>query len=420
MSSVRWRLAGGVVAISVLGGALLASGIGASAARSSGRATACTDPLVHDRYNGFHVGVPAGWYLSSISGRIVVFPDYSGRIEAVVQPAYVSGGQSPRTFLAKVLTALAANAKAGGNTLTFHLTSATAAAVSGRVGSSVLAGAATVSFLPVQSAHGSRLGVVSAYWAPADQLGGLRARLASVGACYGPERGTLARFYKDQAFGYTLPLGWTIGTENSDELFLDDGPNASANFILTGPFLGSSTGVTDAQSLLRYAFGKLGIKIDTVLSTVTFPSSTTVTGGKQEEIVTEFLGSLGTKKLHGLVRVISDTGGGVTSGALRIALATPALWNSLNGELIWITYSIQHSFTQDLAAIQRAQQQLAGFSHQVAGFDQALDNEDLVRDPVTGIQYEAPYSAYSQSGPQGAGYYIESGGSEHKLQLLKP
>jgi hypothetical protein len=304
--------------------------------------------------------------------------------------------------------------------LTFRLTSATTAVASGRVGSTALAGAASVSFLPVQSLHGSRLGVVSGYWAPTAQLGGLRTKLASVGACYGPERGTLARFFKAQAFGYTLPLGWTVSTENSDELFLNDGANASANFILTGPFLASSTGVTDAQSLLRYSFGKLGIKIDTVLSTATFPSTTTVTGAKQEEVITEFLGRLGAKRLHGLVRVISVTGGGDTSGALRIALATPGLWNSLNGELIWMSYSIQHKFTQDLAAIQRTQEQLAGFSHQVAGFDQALNGTDLVRDPRTGIQYEAPYSAYSQSGPDGPGYYLGSGGAQRKLELLKP
>jgi len=412
-----WKRAA-IVGLCLLVGAVAASGVGARARRVS--AGGCSDPVVHDRYGGFHVGVPAGWYLSSTSGTIVVFPDYSGRVEALVQTAYAPSGQSPRTFLSKVLAALVQKTRAAGNVATFHLTSATTASVSARVGSSALTGAASVSFVPVQSLHGSRLGVVSAYWAPTAQLGGLRTKLASVGACYGSERGTLARFFKDQAFGYTLPLGWTVGTENSDELFLNDGANASANFILTGPFLGSSTGVTDAQSLLRYAFGKLGLKIDTVLSTATFPSSTTVTGGKQEEIITEFLGRLGAKRLHGLVRVISVTGGGVTSGALRIALATPALWNPLNGELIWMTYSIQHDFTQDLAAIQRAQQQLAGFSHQVAGFDQALNSTDLVRDPATGYQYEAPYSAYSQSGPAGPGYYLGDPADNHKLQVLKP
>jgi hypothetical protein len=327
---------------------------------------------------------------------------------------------SARSFLSRVLAVLSHNAQVAGNALTFRLTSATTATGTGHVGTTAIAGAASVTFTPIQSLHGSRLGVVSGYWAPTAQLAGLRTRLASVGACYAPERGTLARFYKDQAFGYTLPLGWKVGLENSDELFLNDGTSASANFILTGPFLQSTTGVGDAQSLLKYSFQKLGITIDTVLATATLPSTTTVTGGKQEEVITEFLGSVGGKRAHGLVRVISTTGGGVTSGALRIAVAAPALWNSLNGELIWMAYGIEHSFAPDLAAIQHAQEQLAGFSRQVAGFDQALNATDLVRDPSTGIEYEAPYSAYSQSGPQGAGYYIGNPGAERKLQLLTP
>jgi len=404
--------------------ASLAAAAGTSAATTTARSTevntaACHDPVVHDRYDGFHVGVPAGWYLSSIGGTIVVFPDYSAKTESLVQAAYVGSGQSSRSFLWRMLTALAQNVKRGGNALSFRLTGSSTASVTGTVGSTSLAGSASVSFLPTRSAHGTRLGVLSAYWAPTSQFAGLSAKLASVGSCYGPESGTLSRFYKDQAFGYTLPLGWKIGHEDSDELFLDDGPNASANFILTGPFLGSSTGVTDAQSLLRYAFGKLGITIDTVLSTATLPSSTTVTGAKQEEVVTEFLGRIGSKHLHGLVRVISATGGGVTSGALRIALATPALWNSLNSELIWISYSIQHHFTQDLQAILHAQQQLSSFSRQVAGFDYALNGTDLLRDPSTGYQYEAPYSAY-QVGPQGPGYYLGSPGSERKLTIITP
>jgi len=404
--------------------ALLVGAAGTSAATKHDssielNAAACHDPVVHDRYDGFHVGVPAGWHLSSVGGLIVVFPDYSEKSEAVVQTAFVSNGQSARSFLSRMVAVFSGSAKRIGNSLTFRLTSSTTATVTGRVGTTALAGGASVSFLPVHTAHGARLGVVSAYWAPTSQLAGLRGKLASVGACFGPERGTLSRFFSDQAFAFTLPLGWKVGTENADELFLNYGRNASANFILTGPF-GSSTGVTDAQSLLHFAFGKLAIKIDSVLATATFPSTTTVTGAKQEEVITEFLGTNGGKRIHGLVRVISDTGGGFTSGALRIALATPALWNSLNGELIWISYSIEHKFTQDLQTILRTQQQLAGFAQQVAGFDHALNGTDLVRDPSTGIQYEAPYSAYSQSGPGGPGYYLGSAGSQRKLTVITP
>src|SRR5690348_16425934 len=106
-----------IVGLCLLAAAAGLAAVGARAQRVS--AGGCSDPVVHDRYGGFHVGVPAGWYLSSTSGAIAVFPDYSGRTEALVQTAYVASGQSPRSFLSKVLTVLARNAKAAGNVLTF-------------------------------------------------------------------------------------------------------------------------------------------------------------------------------------------------------------------------------------------------------------------------------------------------------------
>jgi hypothetical protein len=157
-----------------------------------------------------------------------------------------------------------------------------------------------------------------------------------------------------------------------------------------------------------------------VLATESAPNTTGANGATNQEAIIDFLGHTGGKKLHGVVRVISSTGGGVTSGALRIALATPQLWNSLNGGLIWVAYGIQHDFTQDLRTILRTQQQLAGFAQQVAGFDQALNGTDIVQDPSTGIQYEAPYSNYNRSGPNGPGYYAGSPGSERKLDLVTP
>jgi hypothetical protein len=406
----------------VVGGCFTTASLGAVApgASASGKAVGvdaagCTDPVVHDSYDGFHIGVPAGWYLSSLSGLIVVFKDYSATTEGVVQTAFVNTNESQRVFISSVLASLSKNAKSAGNLLTFRTVSATTAVASGRVGSVVIAGEARVSFIPAATAHGSELGVVSGYWAPSSQLGAERSELASIGGCFGLQAGTLSRFVKDQWFGYTLPLGWTVGNEGPDELFLEAGPNASANFLLAGPFLASSTGITDAASFQHYCFQRLGLTIKTVLSRATFPSQTTAAGGTEQEIITEFLGTDGSKQVHGLVRTIASTGGGATSGVLRIALATPPLWDSLNGALIWDTYSIEHSFTQDLAAIQQQQEQLAGFSQQVAGFDQALNGADLVEDPATGEEFEAPYTAYSQSGPDGPGYYTGSPGDETKL-----
>lgn len=392
----------------------------ASGSRAAVSGSGCTDPVVRDSYDGFRVGVPVGWHLSSLSGLVVVSKDYSATTEGVVQAAFVGKGESTRAFLSSALAGIAKNAKGAGNELDFRLSGATTAVVSGRVGSVALSGQASVAFLPVVSAHGSELGVVSGYWAPSSQLAAERAQLASIGACFGLERGTLSRFVSDQAFSYTLPLGWTVGTENSDELFLEDGPHASANFIFTGPFLASTTGVTDASSFQSYVLQRLGLKIDTVLATATFPSQTTAAGGTDQEIITEFLGTAEGKATHGLIRTIATTGGGVTSGALRIALAAPQLWNAQNGALISVSYGIDHAFTQDLAAIRQQQQQLAGFSQQVAGFDQALNGTDLVEDAATGQQFEAPYSSYQQSGPDGPGYYTGSGGNLQKLKILTP
>jgi hypothetical protein len=67
--------------------------------------------------------------------------------------------------------------------------------------------------------------------------------------------------------------------------------------------------------------------------------------------------------------------------------------------------------------LSRRQQQ---FGQQVAGFDQALNGEDLVQNPSTGATFEAPYNSYLQSGPEGPGYYAGSAGGLQKLTVVTP
>jgi hypothetical protein len=397
--------------------ALLASAAPVAPAARAGATATCSDPVVHDTYGGFHVGVPRGWYLSASGNQLFVYKDYSYKTEAVVQPALLRTGQSPGGYLAAVTASLSKLAAASGNSLSFR-TSVTGATVTGHAGSSAVSGAAGVTVLPASTAHGSGLALAWAYWTPTGQLSSEQRALASVAGCYGVERGTLVPLSKDANFTYALPPGWKP-SEQPDELFLDDGQNASANFLLVGPFQASS-GVTDAQSLVQYTFGKLGLTIGRTLATDSAPNTATVTGGTQEQKVIDFLGTVGGKPVHGLVRVISVTGGGVTSGVLRIALAKPALWNSLNAELVWLSFGIQHDFAQDEAAILHAQQQAAGFAQQVVGFDQALNGTDIVEDPTTGKQYEAPYNAYDKGGPQGPGYYKDSAHGPQKLKIITP
>jgi hypothetical protein len=381
-------------------------------------AAGCGDPVVHDRYDGFHVGVPAGWNLSIQGGFIVVQKDPAGTIESVVDPAVLRKGQSPTAFLKAALALLGKGVRQAGSSMSYRLTGARTATITGKAGTTPTSGSATVRVVPLRTAHGTAIAVFSAYWAPTGQMGGYKRSLAAVGGCYGPEAGTLFRIFRDQAFTYPLPPGWTPH-EGVDQMFIDDGPDASANYVFAQA-IPASDGVTDVGSFLRFMLGKLGVSIGTVLASGTTPPQTTTGGGTAQFEQMNFLGTVGSKQVHGIVGATATSGGGVTSGAIRLAIATTALWNSVNPALLRVVAGIQHDFTQDDQELLKVQQQIQGFQRQVEGFDQALNGTDIVHDPATGQTYEAPYSAYSKSGPQGAGYYIDQGGIPKKLQILTP
>jgi hypothetical protein len=406
----------------VLALALLALGAAATPTRASERAASgCGDPVVHDRYDGFHVGVPAGWSLAVTSGFIVVHKDQLGSVEATVDPALLGAGQSPAKFFTAALGVLQKSVRQAGNEMSFGPTSHggfETASITGRAGKIAISGKASLAVIPTHTAHGSRLAVFSAYWAPPAELAGFGSALKGIGACYGPEPGTLFRIFRDQAFTYPLPAGWTI-KEGVDQLYVNDGANASANYLFSQA-IPASNGVTDVKSYLQFMFRLLKIKIGTVLNSQSAPNKQTVTGALQQFEQVEFLGSLGSKSVHGIVGAQSVSGGGVTSGSIRLAISTRGLWNSVNPALLRVAAGIQHDFTQDDQQLLRVQQQLQGFARQVQGFDQALDGTDIVSDPATGQTFEAPYTSYSASGPDGPGYYTGSPGNLRKLKIVAP
>jgi len=403
---------------------LLAAGAATTAARTSARsASACSGPVVHDPYDGFHVGVPAGWEVTTGDGLILVH-NTANTSQSVVSPAILTKGLTPARFFAVTANEISALAAAAGNRLSFHVTSANGgldqATVTGRGGNLALSGRASVSVIPDPTAHGSQMVVFTAYWAPPNRLAAERSELVAIGACYGPQPAALFRIVRDQAFTYPIPPGWTVpssgpNAEGANNLTMYAGPDASANYVFLEAVT-ASEGVTDARSLLTFSMGRLGISIDTVLSLQTSAPMATANGGTQESVRVEFLGKTGGTQIHVVATVTSDTVGSVTSGALRFALATPAVWNSLNGALIQVANGIEHDFTQDLEQLQQIQQQLDMFDQQVAGFDYALTGTDLVENPATGQQFEAPYAAYDPNGPDGPGYYSGS----QRLQIVTP
>ena len=169
-----------------------------------------------------------------------------------------------------------------------------------------------------------------------------------------------------------------------------------------------------AVGLIRYYLNSTGLEDVHALWTDTGPSQTVSSGAEQQTAYEEFTGSIKGVADHGLVYSVADTGSdGFTSGVIRMALSTEGTWNALNSGLIQMAGSIQHKFIQDLEQLQSLNEEWQNFSGQVESFDDVLNQQQLVQDPTTGTYYEAPYSSYDNSGPEGPGYYTNG-------QLLKP
>lgn len=411
MRTARLRL--GIALAALLTAACLVPA--AAVARGLGR---CTVPVTHDPYDGFHIGVPNGWYLGRLNGMLVVTQNVGGTVEAVVEPVVLTRGLTTGHVFASVASSFEKEVQADGNSISFRVTSRrhglVQAAVGGVASGSQLAGVAGVALLAHKTAHGSKLAVFYGYWAPRSQFRSERATLASIPACYGPQPGALLRIVRDQQFSYALPSGWTP-SEQFNVLGVNDGNSAGAYYFLLEAAT-PSQGVTNAQTLLQYLFNSVGIKVTDTLYTVTAPSTTTVTGATAQAERTEFTGTLGSNPVHGMATVNSSTGGGVTSGVVRLAISTQSLWNSLSGVLLEIAGGIQHSFVQDLQQIAEVSQQWQAFGQQVSGFDDALNGVDIVTDPLTGEDYMANYDAYDQEGPNGPGYYL----GDQKLNVITP
>lgn len=378
----------------------------------------CTLPVVHDVYDGFHIGVPDGWNLFTLGGTVVVSHDLAGSEETVVHPALMTPGESASTVFGTLLTLVQSQLKGAGATLTYMLSQGSqpiAAAVSVSSGAGSVSGRAHLAVLADPTAHGSSEAVLVASWAPPAQLAADGATLDQIGSCYGTEPASLFRVVSDQVFTYEIPPRWTVGVENQDNLELTLGQSASATYIYF-QFLQPSTGVTSAQTLIPYEFNHLGIQVKQTLSSSAGAASP-CTAGTCTQALQEFTATLGGKPVQGLVYAYTSGGPAGYAGYMRLALADSDLWNSLSGGLLHMLGGIQHDFTQDIQEWANLQRQWLRFDQQVQGFDYALNNMDLTHDPITGQNFDTPYQNWDQNGSAGPGYYDDAG---NKLQVITP
>ncbi len=378
----------------------------------SSQTASCTLTSTVDPYDGFHIGVPDGWNVFTLDGMIFVSKDPASTETTVVRPGLLTTGLTPAEYFATAIDKLDQHLLLAGMTmatvspnLPSQLPTATLHLQSGQ---GPLVGQAHVAILPYPTAHGSSIIVLVASWAPAPQFAADSTLLAGIGTCYGPQSGTLYRIVRDQVFTYSIPTGWQPRNETQDTIDIGLGNDTVVSYANT--FAALSTGVNSPQTLLTWAFGKIGIRVDQTLFATKLPDQPLSGGAVQGQEYVEFTGTLNDgSAIHGLVNVVSTSGPGGTGGVIRLGVAPASQWNSVNGALIHIMFSIEHSITQDLQQYEQLSRQWQAFGQQVQGFDYALTGVDLVNDPTTGATFEAPYNTYSRSGPDGPGYYSPAG-----------
>lgn len=381
----------------------------------------CALPVTTDPYDGFRVGVPSGWDVSTLDGEIAVTENVAGTEGALLYPAFLTKGTTAKSLFSSFMNHERKVVAGGGGTLSYTLAGGPqpSASLDIHQGGTERIGRATVLVLPLRTAVSSQVGVFFAYWAPRARYSADAGTLAAIGRCYAPERAELFQVFRDKAFTYILPPGWVPYDETSDALDLHGYHNdADVSYLFFGPLeqgVNVSQPVNSPQAVINYLFGQSGIHVTQVLSEVTSPVQQEANGAAQSAEYLEFTATVGGKAVHGLVYV-ETTVGTTTSGVERIGLSTTNLWDSVNGGLIEMMGSVQHKFIQDLRAIQAANQEWQDFSGQVANFDDTLNSQQLVQDPSTRGYYEAPYSSWDPNGPNGPGYYLPNGQELNPVQ----
>ncbi len=408
-----------VVALAGCSSTPLAAASSPSATSSASAVAPCTLTSTVDSYDGFHIGVPEGWNVFTLDGMIFVSKDPAATEATVVRPALQTTGLTPAAYFDGALEKLRQHLMLAGVTITSTPNNSSqmpAATLTLQSSQGTLAGQARVAVLPYPTAHGTSILVLIASWAPASEFSSERALLAGIGTCYGPQPGTLYQIVRDQVFTYSIPVGWQARNETQDTIDIVLGNDATVSYANT--FAALNTGVKSPQTLLTWAFGKIGVRVGQVLFAANLPDQPVSGGAVEGQEYMEFTGTLTNgNPIHGLVNVVSASGPGGTAGVIRLGVASTSQWNAVNGALIHMMFSVQHSIAQDLQQYEQLSRQWQAFGQQVQGFDYALTGVDLVNDPTTGATFEAPYNTYNPSGPEGPGYYSPAG---TKLTIQTP
>jgi hypothetical protein len=252
--------------------------------------------------------------------------------------------------------------------------------------------------------------------APAASFGTESSLLSAVANCYGPEKGVLYQIYQDQAFTYVLPPGWTVAPgEGQNNINLTDGQGDVVAYQAT---ISGDIPFNTPQDLINGFLNVAKITSVSPLWTTDTPAQQingATDSGEYEEYTATYNGTAVQGLVFAATQILSP-GANYNTGQLRILQAPVANWNGLFGAMLQMAGSIDQNPHQDLQTISQLSQQWQNFSGQVGNFDDTLNNQQLVQNPVTGKYFEAPYASWD-SGGDPPGYYQ---GDQLLTQIQRP
>ncbi|HEY1554387.1 MAG TPA: hypothetical protein VGF94_06100 [Kofleriaceae bacterium] len=420
----------------------------------------CRIPQHVDDYYGFSIGYPAGWRIDYSSGALFVAKDDTQLVGAIVFPARLRRtGVPPEQLANGFAESLARTVRAGGGT--FELvdkftdgTTATATVVASVHGVAVRG--------PLQVIERPGFATLKLYWAPDNQLAAEEPMLKQVVTCFkrrttitsrhpvAPAGGPRTRIgvaggggaaaqapaaqplreYHGRYFTIGLPAGWAVADETAhgiDVVATDHSAAFGFGFVI-GTLLRPDVMVMQGIQQLYP-----GVQI----AQSGFPPAP----AGWQIAAAEFAGrQTNGIEIHGFSRAAKGEGVILTS----IWTTTPAKWTPMQATLQAMAASVQiqpAAVAQVQAGIRR---QLASYppirpstptstssassSGGIGGWDDGQATHDRIQQgwsdsmlgqertvsPSSGEEYVVPTNAWSETGPQGAGYYraVPGGGAE--------
>jgi hypothetical protein len=427
-------------------------------------------PVFESSFDAFSVAKPKGWLLGYNTGTIFIRKDATGREGVVIVPARLRQDVPPEKFLEIFAQGLDGSIRKSGGTFGISKVDHDAKHAHAEA-KAIVQGVQLEGPITVEKEPG--FATLKLYFAPSSDFADEKPTLEKIAGCFhrkttvlahgaapagaapppagagktnaiAPQAGppsAMLKVHQGKAVRIALPTDWKVtddGANGIDTIANDSAATVSFGFV-TG-MVGPRTPVQFAQQMTS----KFLAGAHTIATTALPPP-----GPGWSSVAIEFDGKIANASVpvHGVVTSSVFNSAGSSSGVVATRYATAATWESKKLLLQSIAQSIQitkivssaprnvipRGSPSDSPAVasgggsstfdeqnQSFAERWAAQDKQSAAFQQYQMDWDPVHDS-NGEHYNVPTNAYSSTGPQGAGYYMDKGnGTVEKLESDSP